>query len=267
MGDRLLRPRRAPRGRSSRGRRDRSRTRRWCLRRFPTRRSSPSRVRGRPGRGTRPGATAPPRSLPRTASSSADSRRRAIRGSSRRTCSCSSCPSAPGRPQGHALPHGLDPVRRHLDQRLALAAARPRGRGPGPRSARTGEGGWRTAIAPMGYPAGKTKTMPIDLSAVLDPADPRVRIRTNLAIYWDRIVYTVDEPPAPLRIVSAPLVSAELSLRGFSRMTACLGREPARVRSRRRVDGAPLGRHGRAATRASGTSARSFRRRTTGTSS
>ena len=40
----------------------------------------------------------------------------------------------------------------------------------------------------MGYPAGKTKTMPVDLSDVLDRADPRVRIRTNLAIYWDRIV-------------------------------------------------------------------------------
>src|SRR5262249_33839193 len=28
-----------------------------------------------------------------------------------------------------------------------------------------GAGGWRTAIAAMGYPAGKTKTMPVDLSS------------------------------------------------------------------------------------------------------
>jgi hypothetical protein len=34
----------------------------------------------------------------------------------------------------------------------------------------------------MGYPAGKTKTVPVDLTCLLDPADPRVRIRTNLAI-------------------------------------------------------------------------------------
>jgi hypothetical protein len=33
--------------------------------------------------------------------------------------------------------------------------------------------------------------MPVDLSDVLDRDDPRVRIRTNLAIYWDRIAYTV----------------------------------------------------------------------------
>ena len=71
----------------------------------------------------------------------------------------------------------------------------------------------------MGYTAGKTKTMPVDLSDVLERADPRVRIRTNLAIYWDRIVYTVDDPPVSTRLTAAPLVSAELSFRGFSRMT------------------------------------------------
>jgi hypothetical protein len=83
-----------------------------------------------------------------------------------------------------------------------------------------GRGGWRTALAPMGYPAGKTKTMPVDLSAILDRSDPRVRIRTNLAIYWDRIAYTVDDPdPEPrLRVTPLPLVSAELFFRGFSRM-------------------------------------------------
>lgn len=79
------------------------------------------------------------------------------------------------------------------------------------------KGGWKTAIPSMGYPAGKTKTMPVDLSDVLDRADPRVRIRTNLAIYWDRIFYTVDETPAAVRWTTLPLSSAELSFRGFSR--------------------------------------------------
>ena len=82
-----------------------------------------------------------------------------------------------------------------------------------------GRGGWKEAIAPMGYPAGKTKTMPVDLTGVLDPADPRLRIRTNLAIYWDRIAYTADDPPVPLRQTAVPLRSADLSFRGFSRMT------------------------------------------------
>jgi tetratricopeptide (TPR) repeat protein len=80
-----------------------------------------------------------------------------------------------------------------------------------------GKGGWKTALPAMGYPAGKTKTMPIDLSGVLDRADPRVRIRTNLEIYWDRIAYTVDEEEAPLEVTPIPLSSARLFVRGFSR--------------------------------------------------
>ncbi|HEY6051958.1 MAG TPA: hypothetical protein VIZ58_11955, partial [Thermoanaerobaculia bacterium] len=82
-----------------------------------------------------------------------------------------------------------------------------------------GRGGWKTGIPAMGYPAGKTKTMPVDLSSVLDRRDPRVRIRTNLAIYWDRIAYTADDDPAPSRLSPAPLLDAALSFRGFSRMT------------------------------------------------
>jgi len=99
-------------------------------------------------------------------------------------------------------------------------------RGPGPNGIRPtspilevpdGRGGWKVALPAMGFPAGKTKTMPVDLSAVLVRSDPRVRIRTNLAIYWDRIVYTADDPPAEFRKSSVPLSSARLSFRGFSR--------------------------------------------------
>jgi len=99
-----------------------------------------------------------------------------------------------------------------LSQRKDLAASSPVLEVP------DGTGGWKTAIPAMGYPAGKTKTMPVDLSAVLDRGDPRVRVRTNLAIYWDRIAYTVDETEEPLRITPLPLHSAELFFRGFSRM-------------------------------------------------
>ena len=99
-----------------------------------------------------------------------------------------------------------------LSQRGDLAAAPPALDVP------DGRGGWREAIRSLGYPAGKTKTMPVDLTEVLDRADPRVRIRTNLAIYWDRIAYTVDDPPAPVRLSPAPLEKAELFFRGFSAM-------------------------------------------------
>ncbi len=100
-----------------------------------------------------------------------------------------------------------------LSQGKALAAEPPVLEVPDSR------GAWTVAIPAMGYPAGKTKTVPVDLSAVLNRRDPRVRIRTNLEISWDHVFYTVDEEPAPLRITAAPLVSAVLSFRGFSRMT------------------------------------------------
>ena len=99
-----------------------------------------------------------------------------------------------------------------LSQRRDLAAMPPALDVP------DGRGGWRTAIPALGYPAGKTKTMPVDLTGVLDPTDPRVRIRTNLAISWDRIAYTVDDPPVGVSRTRVPLASAELSFRGFSRM-------------------------------------------------
>ena len=82
-----------------------------------------------------------------------------------------------------------------------------------------GRGGWKSALPAMGYPAGKTKTMPVELSDILDRSDPRVRIRTNLEIYWDRIFYTVEEATAPFQLRHAPLASARLFFRGFSRMT------------------------------------------------
>jgi hypothetical protein len=80
-----------------------------------------------------------------------------------------------------------------------------------------GKGNWKVVLPAMGYPAGKTKTMALDLSEVLDREEPRVRIRTNLAIYWDRIAYTVDEEEAPITVTAAPLAAARLYDRGFSR--------------------------------------------------
>jgi hypothetical protein len=80
-----------------------------------------------------------------------------------------------------------------------------------------GRGGWKTAMESFGFPAGKTKTMPVDLTGLLDPNDPRVRIRTNLAIYWDEAFVTVDDPAIPLVTTSLAPARATLSVRGFSR--------------------------------------------------
>ncbi len=80
-----------------------------------------------------------------------------------------------------------------------------------------GMGGWRVAMESFGFPAGKTKTMPVDLTGLLDPADPRVRIRTTMAVFWDEAFLTVDDAVVPVRTSILPPMKATLGERGFSR--------------------------------------------------
>lgn len=57
-----------------------------------------------------------------------------------------------------------------------------------------GRGGWRTAVEDIGLPNGKNSTLSVDLTGMLDPADPRVRLSTTMRLYWDAAWYTVDAP-------------------------------------------------------------------------
>ncbi|MGE5715303.1 MAG: FG-GAP repeat domain-containing protein, partial [Acidobacteriota bacterium] len=80
-----------------------------------------------------------------------------------------------------------------------------------------GAGGWKVAMESFGFPAGKTKTMPVDLTGIVDPKDPRVRIRTTMAIFWDEAFVTVNDPPVDFVTTALPPSSAVLSERGFPR--------------------------------------------------
>jgi hypothetical protein len=80
-----------------------------------------------------------------------------------------------------------------------------------------GAGGWRDLGPPVGFPAGKTKAMVIELEpGTLDPADPRIRIFSTLRLYWDEIRLATcndDEPLVRTRLAPA---STNLWERGFS---------------------------------------------------
>ncbi len=80
-----------------------------------------------------------------------------------------------------------------------------------------GAGGWKVAMESFGFPAGKTKTMPVDLTGLVDPRDPRVRIRTTMAIFWDDAFVTVNDPAVEVVTTSLTPASAVLSERGFPR--------------------------------------------------
>jgi hypothetical protein len=91
-----------------------------------------------------------------------------------------------------------------------------------------GKGGWREALAFMGFPGGKTKTIAVDLTGLLTEGDYRLRIATNLELYWDAAFFTVDEPPLELRQTVLKLSAANLHFRGFSRIVHDPGHGPER---------------------------------------
>ena len=80
-----------------------------------------------------------------------------------------------------------------------------------------GAGGWKVAMESFGFPAGKTKTMPVDLTGLVNPSDPRVRIRTTMAIFWDEAFVTVNDPAVDVVLTALAPSSAVLSERGFPR--------------------------------------------------
>ena len=76
-------------------------------------------------------------------------------------------------------------------------------------------GKWVRVVDDMGFPAGLDRTMVADLTGKLPPGTRRIRITTNLQIYWDRI--RIDNSPAnlPFRTAEIPLARASLDFRGY----------------------------------------------------
>jgi Tfp pilus assembly protein PilF/predicted secreted protein len=79
------------------------------------------------------------------------------------------------------------------------------------------KGKWQTVIPSISFPMGKDKTMIVDLTGKFLSEDHRIRIATNMEIYWDEIFYTKNEPSFPMHITSMNPASGDLHYRGFSR--------------------------------------------------
>src|SRR6266851_8952840 len=83
-------------------------------------------------------------------------------------------------------------------------------------------GRWVVVSADLGFPAGKNKTILIDLSAVVRTGlvhARRLRLRTNLEIYWDALAIADDVTNAPMEMQRISADRAELRYRGFSKTT------------------------------------------------
>jgi tetratricopeptide (TPR) repeat protein len=80
-------------------------------------------------------------------------------------------------------------------------------------------GNWETVIENLGFPKGKNKTVVANLSGKFFVNDYRVRIRTNMQIYWDHIFYTTKVADSNLKYFELEPLLADLHYRGFSELT------------------------------------------------
>jgi tetratricopeptide (TPR) repeat protein len=83
---------------------------------------------------------------------------------------------------------------------------------------RDASGRWRTVVPDIGFPSGKDKTVIVDLAGRFPTADHRVRIRTNMQIYWDEAFVAADASTSPVKTTTLMPIAADLHYRGFSRM-------------------------------------------------
>jgi hypothetical protein len=84
------------------------------------------------------------------------------------------------------------------------------------------DGKWTRVTDDMGFPAGGPRTMTADLTGKLPKGTRKIRITTNLQVYWDSIlVDRTAQPPAKngdaqnVRWKSIPLVRADLRFHGY----------------------------------------------------
>jgi len=75
-------------------------------------------------------------------------------------------------------------------------------------------GQWKTVNEDMGMPAGKPKTIAVDLR--FPSASRKLRIVTNLCVYWDEIFLSEGVSAPQVRQQEVSLLSADLHFRGFS---------------------------------------------------
>jgi hypothetical protein len=80
-----------------------------------------------------------------------------------------------------------------------------------------GRGGWTVAQSNLGFPAGRKKTVLFNLKDAFRPGTPRrVRLRTNLEIYWDQIEWARGLAEAPLKMQRLAPMATDLHYRGYS---------------------------------------------------
>jgi len=85
--------------------------------------------------------------------------------------------------------------------------------------AQNAQGKWVKVIDDIGFPAGLPRTMVADLTAKLPAGTRRIRISTNLQIYWDSILVDRTAQDSAAAVHPVKLDHAQLGFHGYPRQT------------------------------------------------
>jgi len=82
------------------------------------------------------------------------------------------------------------------------------------------DGKWKRVTDDMGFPAGGPRTMTADLTGKLPRGTRKIRITTNLQVYWDNILVNrtpqvASHSAAGPRLTAIPLAHADLEFHGY----------------------------------------------------
>jgi tetratricopeptide (TPR) repeat protein len=78
------------------------------------------------------------------------------------------------------------------------------------------DGRWQRITDEAGFPAGLERTIVVDLTGKAPAGTQRIRLMSNLEIYWDQVLVDQSEH-AQARMTEVPLASATLHFRGYPR--------------------------------------------------
>jgi len=112
------------------------------------------------------------------------------------------------------------PTDSSINVAIAQAGIAPRGLSL---EAQNADGSWRVVDNALGFPAGKNKTLVIDLKRAVGAN--RIRLTTNLEIYWDSLQLGSRTTTA-VKTTRVGASAAELRYRGFSHTSSLRGDAP-----------------------------------------
>ena len=81
--------------------------------------------------------------------------------------------------------------------------------------AQDAKGKWVRVVEDMGFPAGLARTMVTDLTGKIPAGTRRIRIVSNLKIYWDAVRMDQTLPVEGIRVEEVPLATASLAYLGY----------------------------------------------------